>query len=237
METILFGNLSKQSYSMKESLRALRTNLQFCGDELKVIMITSAVPNEGKSTVSVELARSLVELGKKVLVIDTDMRKSVLVGRMRASSKNGKEVFGLSHYLSGQKKLNEVLYRSEVEGLSIIFAGPSVPNPTELLEKKYFTEMIQYAGEHFDYVLVDCAPIGATIDAAVLAKHCNGAIMVVAQGIASCKEILSTKSQLEIAGVKILGVVLNKVKVKQRGYYGRYYGQYYGSYGTYGSEK
>lgn len=237
METILFGNLSQQSYSMKESLRALRTNLQFCGDDLKVIMITSAVPNEGKSTVSIELARSLVELGKKVLVIDTDMRKSVLVGRMRASAKNGKEVFGLSHYLSGQKKLNEVLYISEVEGLSIIFAGPSVPNPTELLEKKYFTEMIQYAGEHFDYVLVDCAPIGATIDAAVLAKHCNGAIMVVAQGMASCKEILSAKSQLEIAGVKILGVVLNKVKVKQRGYYGKYYGQYYGSYGTYGSEK
>lgn len=237
METILFGNLSQQSYSMKESLRALRTNLQFCGDDLKVIMITSAVPNEGKSTVSIELARSLVELGKKVLVIDTDMRKSVLVGRMRASAKNGKEVFGLSHYLSGQKKLNEVLYSSEVEGLSIIFAGPSVPNPTELLEKKYFTEMIQYAGEQFDYVLVDCAPIGATIDAAVLAKHCNGAIMVVAQGMASCKEILSAKSQLEIAGVKILGVVLNKVKVKQRGYYGKYYGQYYGSYGTYGSEK
>lgn len=236
MATVLFGNLKKQSYTMKESLRALRTNLQFCGDDLKVIMITSAIPNEGKSTVSIELARSLVELGKKVLVIDTDMRKSVLVGRMRATTSEGKEVFGLSHYLSGQKKLDEVLYDTGVEDLSIIFAGPSVPNPTELLEKKYFAEMMQYATANFDYVLIDCAPIGATIDAAVLTKYCNGLIMVVAQGMASCKEILHAKHQLEMSGVKIIGVVLNKVKLKKNGYYGKYYGKYYGSYGTYGAE-
>lgn len=85
METVRFGKLKEQSYAMKESLRALKTNIQFCGDDIKTILITSAVPNEGKSTVSMDLARSLTESGKRVLLVDTDMRKSVFVGRLRAS--------------------------------------------------------------------------------------------------------------------------------------------------------
>ena len=98
MQSVSFGQLKKQSYTMKESLRALKTNLQFCGDDIKTILITSSVPDEGKSTVSMDLARSLTESGKRVLIIDTDMRKSVLVGRLRANSESG-EILGLSHYL------------------------------------------------------------------------------------------------------------------------------------------
>ena len=166
---------------MKESLRALKTNIQICGDDVKVILITSSIPNEGKSTVSMDLARSLTNSGKSVLMIDTDMRKSVLVGRLRAKVNSGKEVCGLSHYLSGQCKIGEVLYATEVTGLFMVFAGPSVPNPTEILEKRYFEDLIEFARDNFDYVIVDCAPIGAAIDAAVIAKHCDGAIIVTAQ--------------------------------------------------------
>lgn len=248
MDSVQFGAQKKQSYTMKESLRALRTNIQFCGDDVKTIMITSALPNEGKSTVAVDLARSLTELGKRVLVLDTDMRKSVLIGRLRAKTESGKEIFGLSHYLSGQKKISEILYLTEIPKLCMIFAGPSVPNPTEILEKKYFTELMSFVKESFDYILIDCAPIGATIDAAVLAKHCDGAIMIVAQGMTGSHAILNAKKQLEIAGVNILGVVLNKVQMKRNGYYGKYYGKYYGryygkyygsygAYGTYGSDE
>ena len=104
METVRFGKIKEQSYAMKESLRALKTNIQFCGDDIKTILITSAVPNEGKSTVALDLARSLTESGKRVLLIDTDMRKSVFVGRLRASAASGGEICGLSHYLSGQEK-------------------------------------------------------------------------------------------------------------------------------------
>ncbi len=86
METLKFGNVQPQSYTMKESLRALKTNLQFCGDDIKTVLITSSIPDEGKSTVSFELSRSLTESGKRVLLIDTDMRKSVLVGRLRAKA-------------------------------------------------------------------------------------------------------------------------------------------------------
>ena len=232
MESVVLGSIKEHSYTMKESLRALKTNLQFCGDDIKTILVTSSVPDEGKSTVSMDLARSLTESGKSVLVVDTDMRKSVLVGRLRVKAANG-EVFGLSHYLSGQRKLNEVLYATDIKRLFMVFAGPSVPNPTEILEKKYFEELIEFGKEHFDYVILDCAPIGAAIDAAVVAKHCDGAILVISQGGASSRMIQGVKKQLETSGVRILGAVLNKVRMKKNGYggyYGRYYGGYYGSY-------
>lgn len=235
MKTVRFGKLKKQSYTMKESLRALKTNIQFCGDDIRTLLLTSAMPNEGKSTVTLDLARSLTESGKRVLLIDTDMRKSVYVGRLRAAPTDGSEIYGLSHFLSGQKRLEDVLYGTEIPGLYMIFAGPSVPNPTEILEKNYFQDLLKFASEHFNYVLLDCAPIGAAIDAAVIAKYCDGAILVVAQGMASGRMLQNVKKQLEVSGVRVLGVVLNKVRMKKNGYYGGYYGRYYGSY--YGTEK
>lgn len=234
MKTVKFGKLKEQKYAMKESLRALKTNIQFCGDDIQTIVVTSAMPNEGKSTVTMDLARSLTESGKRVLLIDTDMRKSVYVGRLRAVASDGGEIYGLSHFLSGQKRLEDVLSGTEISGLFMIFAGPSVPNPTEILEKNYFIELLKFAKEHFNYVLLDCAPIGAAIDAAVIAKHCDGAILVISQGMASSRMIQNVKKQLEVSGVRILGAVLNKVKMKknsyENGYYGSYYGGYYGSY-------
>lgn len=228
MQFVLLENISELEYAMKESLRALKTNIQFCGDDIQTILITSTIPNEGKSTVTIDLARSMTESGKRVLLIDTDMRKSILIGRLRAKNAAGGEIYGLSHYLSGQRKLDEVLYSTDIQKLSIIFAGPSVPNPTEILDKKYFGELIDFGKEHFDYVLLDCAPLGAAIDAAVAAKYCDGAIMVIAQGIASGRMISGAKKQLEASGVRILGAVLNKVKMK-KSEYGHYYGNYYGS--------
>ena len=240
MKTVVLRNLTKFSYAMKESLRTLRTNIQFCGDDMKVIMFTSSIPNEGKSTVTVNLARSLSESGKSVLVVDTDMRKSVLMGRLKAKATEDKQVNGLSHYLSGQKALPDVVYLTQMPRFCMIFAGPSVPNPTEILDKKYFEDLITFARKNFDYVLIDCAPIGAAIDAAVVAKYCDGAVLVMAQGASDRRMVLEAKKQLEVAGVKLLGAVLNKVKA-EKGYYGKdygsHYGHYYGSYyGNYGDE-
>lgn len=232
METVELRNIKKHSYAKTESLRALKTNLQFCGDDVKTILFTSSLPDEGKSTVTFDLARSLTESGKSVLLIDTDMRKSVLVGRLRARAMENEEIQGLSHYLSGQKKLTEILYATQIPKLFMIFAGPSVPNPTEILEKRYFEELMEFARKQFDYVLVDCAPIGAAIDAAVVARHCDGAVLVIAQGMANSRMIGSVKKQLEASGVRILGAVLNKVRM-ENSHYGKYYGKYYGSY--YGS--
>ncbi len=232
MEIVKFGVWETPSYNRTEAVRTLRTNIQFCGDDVKSVLFTSCVQNEGKSTVVLALARSMAEAGKRVLVIDADVRKSVMVGRMRVRSRSGEQIFGLSHYLSGQKKLRDVLCVSAQEKLlHLIFAGPSVPNPTEILGNHYFEELMAFARENYDMVLVDCAPLGMVIDAAVAARNCDGAVLVVSQGVAGRKELLDVKGQLEASGVKLLGAVLNKVDISQSGYYG--YGKYYG-YGHYG---
>ncbi|MBR6159910.1 MAG: polysaccharide biosynthesis tyrosine autokinase [Lachnospiraceae bacterium] len=238
MQGVKLNELKKHSNAMRESLRELRTNIRFCGDDIKTILFTSVEPDEGKSTVVMNLARSLVEAGNRVLVIDTDMRKSVLVGRHRAKRTDGGTILGLSHFLSGQKSLEDVVCQTQFANLLIIFAGRAVVNPTELLENKYYIELISTMREMFDYVLIDCAPLGAAIDAAVIARECDGAVIVISQGGVSSTSVVSVKKQLESSGVRILGVVLNKVDIKKTGYYGKYHGAYYGEYyGKYGNAK
>ena len=216
---------------MRESLRALRTNIQFCGDDVKTILFTSTVPDEGKSTVVLDLARSIGESGKKVLVIDTDMRKSVIMSEYGVTVSGNKhdQIFGLSHYLSGQRGLDEVMYGTNLKRVDIVFAGRSVPNPTEMLGKHYFTDLLEYGRQNYDYVLVDCAPITAAIDAVLTAHYCDGAVMVIEQRAVSSRAIADAKKQLENSGVRILGAVLNKVKM-DGAHYGHYYGKYYGNY-------
>ncbi len=230
MNTVQLTSLKRHSNTLTESLRTLRTNIQFCGDDVKTILLTSALPDEGKSTVVMDLARSMAESDKRVLVIDTDMRKSLLIGRLKAQAAGPEKIYGLSNYLAGQQNIDKIFCSTNVPNLFMVFAGPSVPNPTELLEKEYFSKLMKFARENFDYVLVDCAPITAAIDAAIIGQQCDAALMVVAQGMASRKLLVSVKKQLEMAGVKIIGAVLNKVDMKKNNYYGKYYGSYYGQY-------
>ena len=171
--------------------------------------------------------------GKHVLLVDTDMRKSVIVQEYSVKNANHKQILGLSYYLSGQNKLDEVLYRTNLPHVDIVFAGRSVPNPTEILGKKYFTDLLAYGRENYDYVLIDCAPVTAAIDAVLVAHYCDGAVLVIAQGDASSRAVLDAKQQLENSGVRILGAVLNKVRMegsRYGHYYGKYYGNYYGKY-------
>ena len=233
MQTIKFGALPESTRQMTESLRTLKTNIQFCGDDVKTILFTSAAPNEGKSTCVFNLARSLTESDKKVVLIDADMRKSVFISKYKAKVVGQGQILGLSHYLSGQKKLDEVLYDTTTPELNIIFAGPSVPNPTEILSNHYFDDLMAYCRENYDYVLIDCPPMGAAIDAAVIGPKVDGAVLIVAQGQMPTRAVIDAKTQLENSGVRILGAVLSKAKVRYSGYgkyYGSYYGGYYGSY-------
>lgn len=233
MQTVEFTKIDNMSSTMRESLRALRTNIQFCGDDIRTILFTSSMPDEGKSTVVLDLARSIGESGKHVLLVDTDMRKSVIVQEYSVKNANHKQILGLSYYLSGQNKLDEVLYRTNLPHVDIVFAGRSVPNPTEILGKKYFTDLLAYGRENYDYVLIDCAPVTAAIDAVLVAHYCDGAVLVIAQGDVSSRAVLDAKQQLENSGVRILGAVLNKVRMegsRYGHYYGKYYGNYYGKY-------
>lgn len=236
-QTISLNILVKDDYSFNEAINTLRTNIQFCGSNVRKIMLTSAMPDEGKSSVSFNLAYSLAQIGKKVLLIDADIRKSVLVSRYQLEEK----VNGLSQYLSGQKTLDEVLYNvKEAENFSIIFAGPYSPNPVELLEEDLFGEIFAAMGQKYDYIIVDTPPMATLIDGAIVSRYCDGAVMVIESGAISYRLEQRVKEQLEKSGCRILGVVLNKVDVNTQGYYGKYgkYGKYekYDRYKTYGGQ-
>ena len=152
----------KDDYNYNESIKTLRTNILFCGSKVRTIMFTSSVPDEGKSDITFAAAQSMAQLGKRVLVIDADIRRSVLVSRYQL----GERVNGLSQYLSGQKQLEEVIYDTNVENLSVIFAGPYSPNPSELLEEKLFTRLLEYGRSEFDYIMIDTPPMANLIDGA-----------------------------------------------------------------------
>ena len=137
---VKFEGRKKLDYRVDEAYKSLRTNVQFSGSGVQVIDFTSCTPNEGKSSVAFNLAVSFAESGKRVIMIDADMRKSVLAGRYKVGSVDA----GLAHYLSGQKTLDEVCLNTDIDGMDIIFSGPFVPNPAELLESTHFHDLIKY---------------------------------------------------------------------------------------------
>lgn len=220
-------------YNYNESVKTLRTNLQFCGSNVKRIMFTSAMPDEGKSDISFATAESLAQIGKEVLFIDADIRKSILTSRYQLQE----EVYGLSQYLSGQKTLEDVLYNTNIDNLDVIFAGPYSPNPAELLEEDLFAGLMEYVPTLYDYIIIDTPPMAALIDGAIVARHCDGAVMVIESGSISYRIEQKVKEQLDKSGCRILGAVLNKVELSGGSYYKRYsrYGKYkkYSRYGQY----
>ncbi|MCD8084323.1 MAG: CpsD/CapB family tyrosine-protein kinase [Clostridiales bacterium] len=231
---VTLGSETEEHYAYDEAIKTLRTNIQFCGSTVKVVMFTSSVPDEGKSSIALSAATSLAQIGKKTLLLDADIRKSVLVSRFQLTDK----ISGLSEYLSGQKEREDILYETDVENLNIIFAGPYSPNPAELLEEGLFSELIEWARASYDYIVVDTPPMASLIDGAIVASHCDGAVMVIESGAISYRLEQRVKQQLEKSGCRILGVVLNKVSIEGGKYYSKYgkYGRY-GRYGKYGKYK
>ncbi|MGN0718620.1 MAG: polysaccharide biosynthesis tyrosine autokinase [Anaerovoracaceae bacterium] len=237
---IYLNSLEKVDYAQREAFNSLRSNLMFCGAELKTLLFTSCNPNEGKSTVSFGLARSMAGNQKRVLYVDADMRKSVMMNRYQIQMEQ-KGQMGLTHFLSNQASLEDVIVDTNVEGLSMILTGPLSPNPTELLAGKRMDLLLEASKNHFDAVIIDSPPLGMVIDAAVLAPKCDGVILVIESDSVSRRAEMKVKKQLELTGCRILGAVLNKVGSERNGYYSKYgkYGKYgrYGRYGRYGYSK
>ena len=218
-------------YYGAEAVKSLRANLQLCGGDKKAIVFTSCTQNEGKTRTILNLGIALSEIGKKVLLLDADLRKSVLLGRCHTTS----QIKGLSHFLSKQEVLVDTICKTNIPNFEIIFAGPVPPNPAELLSDKYFERMLETLRNYYDYILIDSPPLGNVIDSAVMASHCDGAVFVIEAGWNSWKFAQDVKAQLEKTGCPILGVVLNKVDVTSQKYYGKY-GKY-GRYGKYGKNE
>ena len=146
------------------------------------------------------------------------------------------EVKGLTHFLSGQADVKEVILRTQEPNLFVTFAGPVPPNPAELLGGRRFEAFLDGARQAYDYVIIDAPPLGNVIDAAIIAKNSDASVMVISAKTISYKFARVVKEQLEKADCPILGVVLNKVDMKQNKYYGKYYGNYYGNYGENGKK-
>ena len=213
---VSFNTASSKDYVSNEAFKTLRTNLLFSGRDVKTIILTSANENEGKSTVSTELSKSLAEAGKKTLFIDADMRKSVIL-------KNNDSVKGLSELLLDMCKVEDVIYSTQNENFDVMFSGHFPPNPVEILGSERFGALLEELKAKYDYIIIDTPPVGVVIDAAVIAAACDGAIMVLAYRKTGRKEAIAATEQIRRSGCKILGAGLNEVEKSSGSYASKYY--------------
>ena len=196
-KNITLTNSNGGDYFYEEAIKTLRTNLQFSGKSNKVILLTSAHCSEGKSDISFNLAVELGKAGKKVLLIDADIRKSVYKSRYDIKE----ETQGLSQYLSGQvEQIDQVVCKTNFENLYMILAGPFAPNPTEMLGDEQFGQLLKAARQVFEYVIVDTPPLGSVVDAAIIGQYCDGALLVIETDSTSYRVCQRVKRQLERSG-------------------------------------
>ena len=219
MEPINVKLPGDNDFFTQEAYKVLRTNLQFCGQDMRVIAVTSCNENDGKTTVALHIAKSFAELDKRVLLIDADMRKSVMAGRNTSAKMHN----GLCEVLTGLCPISESIYPVMNSRMQILFAGQYPPNPVELLNGKYFAALISECRKVYDYIIVDTPPLGQVIDAAVVAEKCDGAIMVLGNSKVHYRQAQEIVEQIEKSGCKMLGVVRNNRKANNRKYYYRKY--------------
>lgn len=206
-----------------EAFRVLRTNLQFTAIDkpLKNILITSSVPQEGKSTVISNLAITIAGAGNKTLLVDADLRRP-----------KQQKIFllenykGLSNIIAENLPLDNVINKTKIANLDVITSGPLPPNPAEMLGSARMKNFIQEINSMYDIVLFDSPPVNSVADASILSTAVDGVVLVIAANSTEREAVLVAKQQLEKVKARILGVVLNKVEQKSGGYY--YYYYYYG---------
>ncbi len=204
----------------------LLANIRFASMDrpLKTVVITSSIPDEGKSSISCHLAQAMAASGKRTLIVDCDTRNRTIAIRYNLHPKAG--LFSL---LSKQAQLNEVLTPTPVQGLSIIDIEPSIPNPADVFASKRFQSFLTQMEEMFDYIVIDTPPVTAFIDAAVVASHADATILVVRENFARRDEIAYACEQLRKADANLIGTCMNFCSHQGGTYYGSSYGKYYGT--------
>lgn len=234
MKSLKIKKFPPASYPVNEAFNTLSTNLSFAGKDLKKIMLTSSHASEGKSFTSMNLMRKLAERGNRVILVDADLRRSVINSTygVQFEEKEGK-AYGLSHYLAGIAELDDVLYQTDIEGAMMVPVGREILNPIPLIVSGRFQELLDKLSDKADYIIVDASPVGVVIDSAEIAKFCDGILLVVNYNEIHRQELLDAKEQLEQTGCPILGTVLNQVDYDN--YTGKkyYYKSYYSHYSHY----
>lgn len=215
----------KSPFAYVEAYKTLRTNMNFIfrNNKYKKLVVTSSIPGEGKSSVSINLARVLAENGTRVILIDCDMRKPMLHKYLRAQRFRTR---GLSTVLSGISTLEDSVATFSDLQFDLMTAGPIPPNPTELLASEEMEHLLDLLAKQYDYVICDTPPVSVVTDAAILSQYNAGVILVVRQKYATFKQGKKAKQNLENVHADILGCVLNQYDVsknvketKQSSYY------------------
>ena len=223
----LVRNKALLAKKVDEYFNSIRTNIQFSGAGLKTIVLTSVQPGEGKSTTAANLAISFARAGYRTLLIDADVRNSVISGTFKPTTR----IQGLTAFLSGNCELSDAICDTNVEDLYVIPSGHVPPNPTSLLQNANFDALMSTAKQLYDYVIVDSPPIGLVIDSAIIAQRCDASIIVTEANGVKRRFVQKAKEQMEQSHAQFLGVILNKVDNTLDSY--GTYGQY-GEYGQYG---
>ncbi|WP_077329073.1 CpsD/CapB family tyrosine-protein kinase [Virgibacillus siamensis] len=219
VRTLIANNNPRSPIS--EQYRTIRTNLQFSSvdETLQAIMVTSSGPDEGKSMTTANLAVVYAQQGKKVLLIDGDLRKPTVHYTFRLDNLNG-----LSNVLVGDNQLTEAIITSDVENLDVMTSGPIPPNPSELLGSNKMQKLLDEARQMYDVILFDTPPLLAVTDAQLLAGLCDGSILIVRSNVTENDGAEKSVELLQHANAKLLGTVLNDHSKKDTNYY-YYYGK------------
>jgi capsular exopolysaccharide synthesis family protein len=200
---------TKVPFIVTEAYNSLRTNISFAMATQKsnVILVSSPVAGDGKSTTTANIAISMSQTGSKVVVIDADMRRCTQHRLFKLHNKKG-----LSTILGGMSGIDETVNKNVYPNLDVITAGPIPPNPSELINSDNMSNLLQEMSKHYDYVIVDTAPINVVSDALVLSKFTAGLVLVTKQNSTTYDDVNRVMDNMNFAGSKILGVVINNMK-------------------------
>ena len=218
-------------YRWAEAMNTLCTNLSYSGKDMKTILITSRYEDEGKSLISMNLLRTLAGLRKKVVMLDADLRRSCINRTFRLQYETTQNN-GLAQYLAGLCSMDDILYETDIPNAYMIPVGRTVANPLNLLNAREMPELMARLKEEFDYIIVDTPPAGIVIDAVDIAKHCDGALIIVSYMRGKCRDIAEVRDMIRRTGCKVLGTVMNNVEfnsLSNKHYYyssGRYASHY-----------
>lgn len=235
MPVMRITNFPQPSYAGTEAINTLCTNLTFSGDNVKRIMVTSCHAAEGKSTISMNIMRTMAKLGKRVVLVDADLRRSMIAQDygLQFPSTNS---MGLTHYLAGMTAEEEVLYDTNIAGACMVPVVKTVSNSLPLLNSNRMEKLMDWLGQYFDYIIVDAPPIGALIDAAQIARYCDGTLLVITYNAVRKQELVDAQHQLQATGCPILGTVINQAQfdsyMSRKYYYKSYYSHYDSYYNT-----
>ena len=231
MNKLSFTRFGSLPYANQEAFNTLCTNITFAGSSMHRVMVTSCHAAEGKTYVSMNILRSMAQLGYNVVLVDCDLRRSQIKGRYGIQIDNG-DGRGMTHYLSGQCNIEDILYETNIPGAYYIPVGQEVKNSLALLQDERLKMCMDQLAKVFNYVIVDAPPVGVIIDAATIATACDGTLIVVKYNSVASKELISVKEQIERSGSEVLGTVLNDVSfesLSSKKYYNKYGNPYYSS--------